>query len=109
MLGQLLKLVIGPLAIITIAACGSTEIPDDDSTVDAEIGTAEAIPEEIGEADSEVNGAGQCCWGHCSNTGPFCGYSVAENCREWVVATCHSWGAAFNPNGDAWWGSCGGC
>jgi hypothetical protein len=58
------------------------------------------------EDGQDVNSAGQCCWGHCSSSGSFYSRSVSSGCRDWVVAVCHNAGLAFNPYGDAWWGSC---
>lgn len=66
----------------------------------------ETFPASSKDDTQETNGAGQCCWGHCNNSGAFYNPYVSSGCRDWVVNVCHSAGLAFNPNGDAWWGGC---
>jgi len=55
---------------------------------------------------SDANGQGLCCWGHCTSSFAFENVSLPSGCREWVVGVCHDAHQAFNPNGDAWWGTC---
>jgi len=66
----------------------------------------ESMPSFSGEEISANNSAGRCCWGHCNSSGAFYSTDVSAGCRDWVVAVCHYAGSAFNPSGDAWWGSC---
>jgi hypothetical protein len=58
------------------------------------------------DGTQDANGAGQCCWGHCNNSNAFYSPTLSSGCRDWVVAVCHNSGLAFNPSGDAWWGTC---
>ena len=55
---------------------------------------------------SQARQDGLCCWGHCNSSNAFENIFLTSGCREWVVDSCHNAGLAFNPNGDAWWGTC---
>lgn len=60
-----------------------------------------------GRGTTNANGAGQCCWGHCTSSGAFEFPFLTDGCRAAVVNHCHNdLHQNFDPNGDAWWGSC---
>lgn len=84
---------------------GACALPEDDGDLtDTGMNEQGQAPEEdVGEASQELNGAGQCCHGMCSNGYHFSNGAVVQDCRAWVVNTCHSMGFTFNPYGDAWW------
>jgi hypothetical protein len=103
---------------VFVASCGvdekASEATDDDDRL-AEVVRANG-GEMAGDIDQSsspakdhsqnANGAGQCCWGHCTSSEAFLNRTLSEGCRAWVVNVCHANNQAFLPNGDAWWGTC---
>jgi hypothetical protein len=55
---------------------------------------------------TNTDSSGRCCWGHCTSSNAFEFPFLTSGCRAAVVNECHRRGLAFDPNGDAWWGTC---
>ena len=100
---------------VALAACGTGEQEVSNTDVqDSASQKASALTTEVGSQTtperrsdgSKDPSAGSCCWGHCNGSGAFKLAGVRSGCREAVVNTCHYYGWAFNPDGDAWWGAC---
>ena len=101
-------------AAATTSACSEAETGTSEearlrSVLEAEGGQYVGDLEALSSTKDDEQGnhsASSCCWGHCNTSGPFHSALITSGCRDWVIDICHMSGMAFNPNGDAWWGTC---
>ena len=103
---NILKLAAAIAVLATAVGCGGQEAATEPQPLPAGA-AAPVIPEVyIKSQGQDVSAGGLCCWGHCNASGAFVKVNVTVNCRDRIVESCHNAGLAFNPNGDAWWGTC---
>lgn len=76
---------------------------NDDELEDLVVDAEQSDEEDVAEATQEYNKRGECCVGACSNGHMFGDPYVRQNCREFIIAACHSRGWAFHPHGFADW------
>lgn len=100
-------------AAAAASGCADANKSSDDRLIEAVEAAGGVYVGEVPQASfppkggiSQARQDGLCCWGHCNNSNAFENVSLTSGCREWVVNTCHNAGLAFDPNGDAWWGTC---
>ena len=99
---------------VSVAGCAADNAADENAdsvrdgteTVNDAVTTNPQSSTDAKGGTTNANGAGQCCWGHCTASNAFEFPLLTDGCRAAVVNECHRRGLAFDPNGDAWWGTC---
>jgi hypothetical protein len=96
----------GSIMLLGCIAESKEPSPTDEDESEGSAIVSEEKDEAYPQAEPQTNQAGQCCWGHCNSSNAFVKVNVTQNCRDRIIESCHNAGQLFNPNGDAWWGTC---